>query len=180
MDIERANIWKCGMRGAVEARRKQRRQQEQNTGLEQSKQGKQVRFDEEEQLEEMRTENAEVVMDGVKEVRSGRGRMGLVPGGEDRNRADETRKGKVKGNGGKGEHEGKGGGVGRKGTQLVENLVTDEDQENMTAMKSEEEEEDHREQKGSWSIQKEDKEQEEQRDRVAPNMGAGGSHPQAM
>ena len=56
-------------------------EQGQNTGQEQSKQGKQVRFDEEEQLEEMRTENAEVVMDGVEEVRSGRGRVGLVRGG---------------------------------------------------------------------------------------------------
>ena len=39
------------------------------------------------------------------------------------------RGGKGTGNGGKGEHEGKGG-VGRKGTQQVENLVMDETQEN--------------------------------------------------
>ena len=75
-----------------------------------------MRFDEVEQLEEMRTENAEVVLDGVEEVRSGRGRIGLAPEKEDRCRADETRKGKGKGNGGKGEHEGKGGGVASKGT----------------------------------------------------------------
>ena len=55
--------------------------------------------------------------------------------------------GNSKGNGGKGEHEGKGGGVGRKGTQQVENLEMD--------------------QKG-------------QRGRVASNVVAGGSHPQAM
>ena len=29
-------------------------------------------------------------------------------------------------------------------------------------------------------MQKEEEDQEEQRGRVAPNMGAGGSHPQAM
>ena len=40
-------------------------------------------------------------------------------------RADEARKGKGKGNEGKDEHEGKGGGVGRKGTQQVENFVMD-------------------------------------------------------
>ena len=179
VDVQRANIWKCGMRWAVEARRKQRRQQEQeqkqwrqdeqeqreqrqaeqrqNTGQEQSKQGKQVRFDEEEQLEEMRTE-------------------------EDRYRADETRKGKGKGNGGKGEHEGKGGGVGSEGTQLVENLVIDEDQENMKAMKSEEEEEDHREdvRKLLEMMQKETRNRKSSGTEWAPNMGAGGSHTQAM
>ena len=46
MDVERANIWKCGMRWAVEARRKERGGEEvRNTGQGQSKQGKQVRFD---------------------------------------------------------------------------------------------------------------------------------------
>ena len=55
--------------------------------------------------------------------------------------------------------------------------MIDEDQE-----KSEEEEEDHREdvRKLVEMMQKEDEEQEEQRNRVARNMGAGGSHPQAM
>ena len=68
--------------------------------------------------------------------------------GKDRHWADETtRKGKGKGNGGKGEHGGKGG-AGSKGTQKVENLAMDGDQE-------------------------------DERDRVAPNMGAGGSHSQA-
>ena len=42
VDAERANIWKCGMRWAVEATRKQRRQQEQ----------KQWRQDEQEQKEQ--------------------------------------------------------------------------------------------------------------------------------
>ena len=75
-----------------EQREQRQAEQGQNTGQEQSKQGKQVRFDEEEQLEEMRTETAEVVMDGVEEVRSGRGRAaGLVRGEEERHRTDETR-----------------------------------------------------------------------------------------
>ena len=70
----------------------------------------------------------------------------------------------------KGEHEGKGAGVGRKGMQQVENLVMDEIQEN------------HRKdvKKLVEMMQKGEEEQEEQRDRVAPNMGAGGSYPQAM
>ena len=104
------------------------------------------------------------------EIRTGRS-SGLVRGEDARCRADETsRKGKGKGNRGKSEHEGKGGGVGRKGTQQVENLVMDEVQEN------------HREdvRKLVEMMQKEEEEQEEQRGRVAPNMGAGGSHPQAM
>ena len=54
----------------------------------------------------------------------------------------------------------------------------DEIQENTRAMKSEEEEEDHREnvRKLVEMMQKEDEEQGEQRDRVAPDMGTGGSH----
>ena len=79
-------------------------------------------------------------MGRLAEVRAGRGSSGLV----DRCRADETRKGKGKGNGGKCEHEGKGG-AGSKGRQQVENSVMDEDQGNSGAMRSEEEEENHRE-----------------------------------
>ena len=64
------------------------------------------------------------------EVRTGRGIAGLVRGRDERCWADEiSRKGKGKGNGGKGEHESTGGGVGRKGTQQVENFVMDEVQE---------------------------------------------------
>ena len=132
-----SGVWR-----AVEARRKgrdeqqeQRRQAQQ--GLEQSKQGKQVRFGEEQQLRKTEVENA-----GETEEMGGRGSTGLVRGGDERCRADETsRKGKGKGNGGKGEHEGKGRGFGSKGFQ--QNV---------------------REKEGEWG-------------RVAPNMGAGGSHP---
>ena len=78
------------------------------------------------------------------EVRTGRGSAGLVQGGDERCQADETRKGKGKGNGGKVEHEGKRG-AGSKGRQQVENSVIDEDQGNTGAIRSEEEEENHRE-----------------------------------
>ena len=150
------DIMECGLRWAVEARRKERseekRQQEQEeqrrqARQEQSKQDKQVRFGDEEQFEETRAESTDEqkVTGGLAEVRTGRGSAGLVRGRDARCQADETsRKGKEKGNGGKGEHEGKGGGFGRKGKQ------------------------------------QETREEEEERVRMAPNMGAGGSHLQAM
>ena len=119
--------------------------QEHNTGQEQSKQGKQVRFGEEEQLGETRAESTDEpeVTGRTTEVRTGRGSAGLVRGGDERRWTDETsRRGKGKGNGGKREHESKGGGFGK-------------------------------------GKQQETKEREEERDRVAPNMGAGGSHLQA-
>ena len=112
------NIWKCGMRWAVEARRKERGgEQEQNTGQEQ---GKHVRFGQEEQQEETKAESTDEpeVTGKLAEMRTGRGSAGLVRGGDERRWADETsRKGKGKGNGGKSEHEGKGGEFGRKGKQ---------------------------------------------------------------
>ena len=67
----------------------------------------------------------------------------------------------------------------------------DEDQENVTAMTSEEKEKNYKDdvrrlveivQKEEMELemmQKEEMEQEKQRGRVAPNMGAGGSHLQA-
>ena len=119
VDVERANIWKCGIRWAVEARRKERGgEQEQNTGQEQGKQDKHVRFGQEEQQEETKAESTDEpeVTGRLAEVRTGRGSSDLVRGGDERCRADEiSRKGKGKGNGGKGEHEGKGGEFGRKG-----------------------------------------------------------------
>ena len=81
----------------------QRRQVEQgqNTEREQSKQGKQVRFGDEERFEESRAENAgePEVVGRMTEVRTGRGSAGLVRGGDGRYWADETSKGKGKGNG---------------------------------------------------------------------------------
>ena len=119
-----------GLRWAVEARRKGRRQQEkeqrrqgepgQKTEQEHSKQDKQVRFGEEQQLGKTGVENASEpeAMGRMTELRTGRGSTGLVRGREERFRADETsKKGKGKGNGGKGEHEGKGGGFGHNGKQ---------------------------------------------------------------
>ena len=88
----RREVVECGIRGAVEARRKgrgeeqgQRRHGEQGQSLEQEQgqQGKQVRFGPEEQLGEMRAESTNDLKetDGVTEVRTGRGRVGLVHGG---------------------------------------------------------------------------------------------------
>ena len=58
VNVERANIWRCGMRWTAEARRKQRGgEQEQNTGQELGKQGKHARFGQEEQQEETKAEN---------------------------------------------------------------------------------------------------------------------------
>ena len=51
VDVERANIWKCGMRWAVGARRKQRRQQVQEQRRQQEQEQKQWRQDEQEQRE---------------------------------------------------------------------------------------------------------------------------------
>ena len=150
------DIVECGLRWAVEARRtetgekqEQRRQAEQgqNTKQEQSKQGKQVRFGAEQQLVKTGAENAcePEVTGRTTEVRTGRGSAGIVRGGDERCRADETnRKGKGMGNGGEGEHEGKGGGFGHKGKQ------------------------------------QETREREEEQVRMAPNMEAGSSHTQAM
>ena len=154
-DQGQADMMECGLRWAVEARREGRRQQEeeqrrqrkqgQHPGQEESKQGKQVRFGEEQQLVKTGAENAgePEVMGRTTEVRTGRGSAGLARQRDEMNRADETSKGKGKGNGGKGEHEGKGGGFGHSGKQ------------------------------------QEMREREEERVRMAPNMGAGSSHPQA-
>ena len=167
IEEERAKVMEWGMRWAVEARRRGRgAEQEQRRQEEQ----RQRRHEEQEQ-------------------NTGRGSSGLVRGGDERCRTDETsRKGKGKGNGGKGEHDGKAGGAGSKGRQQVENLVMDEIQENMRATTSvENREEDvrkllemvEREEMELEMMQQEEMEHEEQRGRVAPNMGAGGSHPQA-
>ena len=112
-----------GVRQMVETKRngmdedqEQRRQAQQEQ--EESKQGKQVRFGEEQQLGKTGAEIAgePEVMGRTTEVQTGRGSAGLARGGDERYRADETsRKGKGKGNGGKGEHEGKGGDLARKG-----------------------------------------------------------------
>ena len=93
----------------------------------------------------MQNTDEQDVIGGLEEVKTGRGSAGLVRGGEGKHRTDETsRKGKGKGSEGKGEHGSKGG-AGSNGRQQVENLVVDGVRENMRAMKSEEEEENHRE-----------------------------------
>ena len=76
VDVERANIWKCEMRWVVEARRKERGgEQEQNTGREQGKQGKHVRFGQAEQQEETKAESTDEpeVTDRLADTITGRG-----------------------------------------------------------------------------------------------------------
>ena len=114
-DQGQADMMECGLRWAVEARRKGRGQQEeeqrrqgkqgQHPGQEESKQDKQVDLGDEEQARAKSTDEPEA-MGRLAEVRTGRGSAGLVRGGDERCRADETRKGKGKGHGGKGEHQG--------------------------------------------------------------------------
>ena len=102
LDEGQMKVMECGFRWAVEARRQgrdepqeQRRQAQQ--GQEQSKQDKQVRFGEKQQLEKREAENAgeSVVMGRTTEVRTGRGRAGLVPGVDEsrRNQQERQRKG---------------------------------------------------------------------------------------
>ena len=193
----------CRIRQVVEEKR--RENIEERDQVAEQEQSKKVNFAEEKRPEETQEQSTDKqdVMSGLEEPRTGRGSRPLVRGGDERCRADEiSRKGKGKGNGGKGEHDGKTGGAGSKGRQQVENLVMDEDQGNTGVMRTEEDQENHREdvRKLVEMMQKEEVEQveaadgeqqhsqekgeggeseEDGRGRVAPNMGAGGSHPQA-
>ena len=170
---ERAKVMEWGMRWAVEARKIRRdEEQGQSMGQEEDKKA--------ESTEELK------MVSRSEEVRTGRGSACLVQRTDEKCLTNEIcRKGK--GNGGKGEH-GRKGGEGNKGAMHVENLVMDEDQENMRATTSEENhEEDVRkllemveiEEMELEMMQQEEMEYEEQRGRMTPNMGAGGSHPQA-
>ena len=188
---ERAKVMEWGMRWAVEAR-KRRRDEEQGQSMEQEedKKDKQVHFGEEERLEETQAESTDELkmMSRSEEVRTGRGSACFVQRTDEKCLTNEIcRKGKGKGNGGKGEH-GRKGGEGNKGAMHVENLVMNEYQENMRATTSEENHEEdvrkllemvEKEEMELEMMQQEEMEHEEQRGRVAPNMGAGGSHPQA-
>ena len=161
---EQAEMMECGIRWAVEARRKGRggeKEQEQRRR--------------EEPLEEMQTESTDEpeVTSRVAEMKTGRGSASLVQGGVD-GHISWTRhvvKARVKEMGGKGEHGGKGD-KGGKGFQQSARIMKGEEE-----LRSEEDE-----------TQKELKREEEQETaeedegpvRMAPNMEAGGSHPQAM
>ena len=172
---ERAKVMEWGMRWAVEAR-KRRRDEEQEQSMRQEEDKKA------ESTDELK------MMSRSEEVRTGRGSACLVQRTDEKCPTNEIcRKGKGKGNGGKGEH-GRKGGEGDKGAMHFENSVMDEDQENMRATTSEENHEEdvrkllemvEREEMELEMMQQEEMEHEEQRGRVAPNMGAGGSHPQA-
>ena len=172
---ERAKVMEWRMRWAVEAR-KRRRDEEQGQSM------GQVEDNKAESTDELK------MMSRSEEVRTGRGSACLVQRTDEKCLTNEIcRKGKGKGNGGKGEH-GRKGGEGNKGTMHVENLVMDEDQENMRATTSEENHEEdvrkllemvEKEEMELEMMQQEEMEHEEQRGRVAINMGAGGSHTQA-
>ena len=137
--------------GRFEARRKER-----GAEKEQRRQEKQKQRRREEPLEDTQAESTDEleVTSRVAEMETGRGSASLVQGGADgHDELDETRgKGKGKGNGGKGEH----GGKGDKGGKAI--------QQSVKMMKGEEEQETAEEDEGV---------------RMAPNIGAGGSHPQA-
>ena len=122
---ERAKVMEWGMRWAVEARKRRRdEEQGQSMGQEEDKKA--------ESTDELK------MMSRSEEVRTGRGSACLVQRTDEKCLTNEIcRKGKGKGNGGKGEH-GRKGGEGNKGAMHVENLVMDEDQENMRATTSEE------------------------------------------
>ena len=122
---ERAKVMEWGMRWAVEAR-KRRRDEEQGQSMRQEEDKKAKSTDE---LK---------MMSRSEEVRTGRGSACFVQRTDEECLTNEIyRKGKGKGNGGKGEH-GRKGGEGNKGAMHIKNLVMDEDQENMRATTSEE------------------------------------------
>ena len=127
------------------------------------------------------------------EVKTGRGSASLVQGGVDgHDELDETRgRGKGKGYGGKGESGGKGdmGGKGfqqsmrtKKGEEELRNEEKQQFQQSAKTMKGEEElrsEENETQKELMDEEEQETAEEDEGRVRMAPNMGAGGSHPQA-
>ena len=143
-DKGQMKVLECGIRWAVEARRKRKRRRARATAAGRAsaelrtgaKQASQVRFGEEERLGETRAESTDVPeVTQAQEVQdSSKGMRGV-------GRTRPAGKAKERGNGGKGEHEGNGGVFGRKGKQ------------------------------------QETREEEKERVRMAPNMGAGGSHP---
>ena len=157
VDKKQVENIEVAVRRSFEASRKRRgTEREQTAEMEQCKK---VRFAEEEPRRTVRGDtqaqstDKQGVMSGLEEVRTGRGSAGLVRGEDDRRRTDGTSgKGKGRGNGGKGEHGGMGGNGGKGLQQSVNVLKGEEGQQ---------------------------ADEEDERVQVAPNMGAGGSHPQA-
>ena len=149
------DIMECGIRQAVEEKR--RENIEERDQVAEQEQNKMVRFAEEKQPEETQEQSTDKqdVMSGLEELRTVRGSR---RGGDERCQANDTSgKGKREGNGGKGEHGNKGS-VGSKATQ--------EAQQNTRTMKGADEDE-----------EEEKEHEEDERVQMAPNMGAGGSHP---
>ena len=183
------------------------------------------------EMRETKEEQNVKMSPGRKATREGRGCAGLVQGGDEMHRMNETcGKGKGKGNGGKGEHGGKGdkGGKGHEGTRKLRWADCEEEEEGARQGAAEgewhkarkeqgiiwldgsyEDQEDHEGSAGGercevcgrlegWSEESEEQEgrggqrgegvrqkmpseedEEDERTVVAPNTGAGGSHPRA-
>ena len=122
-------MMECGLRWAVEARRRGRgTQKEQPGGQEQDEK---VSFREEEQSDVTDDQN---VMSGPEEVRTGRGCAGLVQGDESCKLNETKGKGKGKGNGGKGEHASNGGEFGGKGFARMTKGDDEEDERVQVAL----------------------------------------------
>ena len=118
-DQGQVDLMERGLKWAVEARRKERRAESKDETeiTEGQEQHEEALSREKERSDAMRTDEQNA-MSGPEEAKTGGGRAGIVPGGDESRKFNETsRKGKGKGNGGKGDHEGKGGGFGRKGFQ---------------------------------------------------------------
>ena len=107
-----------GVWRAVEARRKERgeeqeqRRQEEHEQISGQEQGKKLRLSEEEPFEETRAESTDEpeVTGRLAEVRTGKGSAGFVRGEDERCWTNESRrKGRGKGHEGKGEHGNEGG-----------------------------------------------------------------------
>ena len=184
------------------------------------------------EMRETKEEQNVKMSPGRKATREGRGCAGLVQGGDETHRMNETcGKGKGKGNGGKGEHGGKGdkGGKGHEGTRKLRWADCEEEEEGARQGAAEGEWHEAKKEQGIiwldgsygdqdghegsaggercevcgrlevWSEESEEQEErggqggegvrqkmpseedeEDERTVVAPNTGAGGSHPRAM
>ena len=121
-----------GVWRAVEARRKERRPESKDeTEITEGHEQHEEALSSEKERSEVMSTDEQNAMSGPEEAKTGRGRAGVVPGGDESRKLNETsRKGKGKGNGGKGtrrqrrriwpqripaEREGKRGGMGPSG-----------------------------------------------------------------
>ena len=118
---------------------------------------------------------------GEKKVtREGGGCAGLVQGRDETHKLNKTSgKGKGKGNGGKGEHGGKGHKGGKGHQQSTRTTIGEEELRSEENEKQQVRRSDKNEKQKELRSEEEDEQEEDGRVQVAPNMGAGGSYPQA-